>query len=44
MLKTADAVTPMPGVVVPFLFFCAFYLLLGLTVIWLLRRQLQHVS
>lgn len=44
VLKTADAVTPMPGVVVPFLFFCAFYLLLGLTVIWLLRRQLQHVS
>lgn len=44
VLKTADAVTPMPGVIVPFLFFSVLYLSLSATVIWLLRRQLQHVE
>ncbi len=44
VLKTADAVTPMPGVIVPLLFFSVLYLGLSLTVIWLLRRQLQHVA
>lgn len=44
VLKTADAVTPMPGVMVPMLFFSALYLGLALTVFWLMRRQLTHVS
>jgi cytochrome d ubiquinol oxidase subunit I len=39
-LRTRDAVTPMPGLVVPFATFTALYCLLGLTVAWLLSRQI----
>jgi cytochrome d ubiquinol oxidase subunit I len=39
VLRTADAVTPMPGLVVPFLGFTALYIVLSVAVIWLLRRQ-----
>lgn len=39
ILRTADAVTPMPHLVVPFAAFTALYLVLGATVIVLLRRQ-----
>jgi len=38
VLRTADAVTPMPGLAVPFLTFTALYLFLGVTVVALLRR------
>lgn len=38
-LRTADAVTPMPGLVVPFAVFTALYLLLGVVVIVLLRAH-----
>lgn len=38
-LRTADAVTPMPHLVVPFLAFTALYVLLGVIVIWMLRRH-----
>lgn len=38
-LRTADAVTPMPGLVVPFTVFTALYLLLGVVVIVLLRAH-----
>lgn len=38
VLRTADAVTPMPHLVVPFLTFSALYLVLGITVVVLLRR------
>jgi cytochrome d ubiquinol oxidase subunit I len=40
VLRTADAVTPMPGLVVPFLLFTLLYCFLGLTVGWLLYRQI----
>ena len=40
VLRTADAVTPMPGLVVPFLIFTLLYVLLGLIVVYLLRQQI----
>jgi cytochrome d ubiquinol oxidase subunit I len=39
VLRTADAVTPMPGLVVPFLTFTLLYCFLGVIVVWLLYRQ-----
>ena len=39
VLRTADAVTPMPGLVVPFATFTLLYCLLGLIVAWLLYQQ-----
>ena len=38
-LCTADAVTPMPHLTVPFVTFSLLYLVLGVTVVVLLRRQ-----
>ena len=40
VLRTADAVTPMPGLVVPFLIFSLLYVLLGVIVVYLLRQQI----
>jgi cytochrome d ubiquinol oxidase subunit I len=39
VMRTADAVTPMPGLVVPFLAFTTLYLFLAAIVAWLLVRQ-----
>ena len=39
ILRTADAVTPMPGLIVPFLTFTALYVFLGVFVAWLLYQQ-----
>ena len=39
VMRTADAVTPMPQLVVPFLAFTVLYLVLGFVVIVLLRRH-----
>jgi cytochrome bd ubiquinol oxidase subunit I len=39
-LRTADAVTPMPGLIVPFLGFSLLYCFLGVIVVWLLYRQI----
>jgi cytochrome d ubiquinol oxidase subunit I len=39
-LRTADAVTPMPGLIVPFLGFSLLYCFLGAIVVWLLYRQI----
>jgi cytochrome d ubiquinol oxidase subunit I len=39
VIRTADAVTPMPGLVVPFLTFTTLYMFLGFVVVFLLRRQ-----
>jgi cytochrome bd ubiquinol oxidase subunit I len=39
ILRTADAVTPMPGLIVPFLTFTALYIFLGVIVAWLLYNQ-----
>lgn len=38
-LRTADAVTPMPGLVVPLVVFTALYLVLGVVVVGMLRAQ-----
>lgn len=38
--RTADAVTPMPGLVVPFVTFTLLYCFLGAMVVWLLYRQI----
>jgi len=40
VLRTADAVTPMPGLVYPFLGFTLLYCFLGVIVAWLLYRQI----
>jgi cytochrome d ubiquinol oxidase subunit I len=40
IMRTADAVTPMPGLVVPFLTFTVLYLLLAAAVVWILHRQI----
>jgi cytochrome d ubiquinol oxidase subunit I len=40
ILRTTDAVTPMPGLVVPFVTFTLLYCLLGVIVAWLLYRQI----
>ena len=40
VLRTADAVTPMPGLIVPFLGFTLLYCFLGVVVGWLLYRQI----
>ncbi len=39
VLRTAEAVTPMPGLIVPFLGFTLLYCFLGLIVVWLLYQQ-----
>jgi cytochrome d ubiquinol oxidase subunit I len=39
VLRTADAVTPMPGLVVPLVAFTGMYVFLGFIVLFLLRRQ-----
>jgi cytochrome d ubiquinol oxidase subunit I len=40
ILRTTDAVTPMPGLLVPFVTFTLLYCLLGMIVVWLLYRQI----
>ena len=40
VLRTAEAVTPIPGLVVPFVGFSVLYCFLGVVVAWLLYRQI----
>lgn len=40
VLRTADSVTPMPGLIYPFLLFTLLYCFLGIIVAWLLYRQI----
>lgn len=42
VMRTRDAVTPMPGLVVPLVLFTALYLLLGVVVVLLLWRQIAR--
>ncbi|HEX2228347.1 MAG TPA: cytochrome ubiquinol oxidase subunit I [Candidatus Binatia bacterium] len=44
IMKTQDAVTPMPGLVYPLALFTAVYLLLTFVVVWLMIRQFRHVD
>jgi cytochrome d ubiquinol oxidase subunit I len=39
LMRTAEAVTPMPGLIVPFLVFTSLYAVLGVVVAWLLYQQ-----
>ncbi|MBS1148839.1 MAG: Cytochrome bd oxidase subunit [Myxococcaceae bacterium] len=43
LMRTADAVTPMPGLIVPFTAFTVLYLILGLVVVVLLRAHVFDV-
>jgi cytochrome d ubiquinol oxidase subunit I len=40
IIKTADAVTPMPGLIVPFITITLLYCVLGAVVGWVLYRQI----
>jgi len=42
VMRTADAVTPVGGLIFPFAFFSALYLGLGVSAIWLLRREVSQ--
>ena len=44
VLRTRDAVTPMPGLVVPFTGITLLYVLLGAVTLWLLARQVAATS
>jgi cytochrome d ubiquinol oxidase subunit I len=44
VLRTADAVTPVPGLVVPFVTFTLLYCFLGVITAWLLYRQIIKTS
>lgn len=44
IMKTADSLTPMPGLIVPFAIFMAVYALLALVVTWLLVRLIANVE
>jgi cytochrome d ubiquinol oxidase subunit I len=44
VMKTSEAVTPMPGLVVPFALFTAIYLVLGLVVAALIRRTIVETA
>lgn len=44
IMKTKDAVTPMPGLMYSFYLFSGIYVLLGITVVFLLYRQVKMVD
>jgi cytochrome d ubiquinol oxidase subunit I len=44
IMKTADALTPMPGLAVPFMIFMGVYALLAVVVTWLLVRHITTVE
>lgn len=44
VMRTADAVTPMPGLIVPFSLFTLVYLFLAFMVVWLMTRQIKALG
>jgi cytochrome d ubiquinol oxidase subunit I len=44
IMKTKDAVTPMPGLIYPMMLFTFVYLMLAFIVTWLMVRQFRHVG
>jgi len=44
VMRTADAVTPMPGLIVPFVTFTLLYIVLALVLVFLLRRQFLETA
>ncbi|SMF22490.1 cytochrome ubiquinol oxidase subunit I [Pseudobacteriovorax antillogorgiicola] len=43
IMKTKDAVTPMPGMWVPFALFFVVYILLAIILVWLMARQIEAI-
>lgn len=41
VMKTADAVTPMPGLAYPFYLFSGLYMVINLVLVWLMIRQVR---
>ena len=39
VMRTSEAVTPMPGLIVPFITFTVLYIFLAVITVWLLLRQ-----
>ena len=39
VMRTSEAVTPMPGLIVPFITFTVLYIFLAVSTVWLLLRQ-----
>ena len=44
LMRTSDAVTPMPGLAIPFTIFTAVYLFLSVILVFLLRRQFMQTA
>jgi cytochrome d ubiquinol oxidase subunit I len=44
IVKTADAVTPMPGLQIPFITFTLLYVFLAVIVVWLIARQVRETA
>ncbi|MGH9769812.1 MAG: cytochrome ubiquinol oxidase subunit I, partial [Blastocatellia bacterium] len=42
VMRTAEAVTPMPGLQIPFITFTLIYIFLAAVVVWLLIRQVAE--
>jgi cytochrome d ubiquinol oxidase subunit I len=42
VMRTAEAVTPMPGLQIPFITFTLIYIFLAAVVVWLLKRQVAE--
>ncbi len=40
VMRTADAVTPVPGLLIPLVFFGALYLMLAAVVLWILHHHI----
>lgn len=44
IMRTEDAVTPMPGMKYSFFFYLFLYSILAVTVTWLMNRQIKHLN
>ncbi|MGY5851673.1 cytochrome ubiquinol oxidase subunit I [Salegentibacter sp. F14] len=44
VMRTEDAVTPMPGMKYSFFFYLFLYIILGVTVTWLMNRQMKALN
>ena len=44
IMKTKDAVTPMPGIVFSFYMYVVVYLCLTIAVTWLMQRQIKFLN
>ncbi len=43
IMKTEDALTPMPGLWIPFTLFFTIYVILALVLVWLMKRQIESI-